>query len=79
MNEWLSENGLTATKLTPTGDWLSFSITAKQAGDMLDTTFETFHGVQLSTGASSSRLFILSEGRLGLPPSLRLRYETLTQ
>ena len=45
VNQWLSENGLTATSLTPAGDWLSFTIPVSQANELLDTQFSTFKHV----------------------------------
>ncbi|KAI0344587.1 family S53 protease [Trametopsis cervina] len=45
VNAWLSENKITATPLTPAGDWLGFSVTVEQANQMLDTEFSTFKHV----------------------------------
>ena len=53
VNQWLSENGLTAKKLTVAGDWLSFSIPVDKANELLDTQFSTFK--HLDSGDESVR------------------------
>ena len=42
VNQWLSENGLTATKLTTAGNWLSVDVSVGKANELLDTEFSTF-------------------------------------
>lgn len=42
VNEWFSENGITTTPLTPTGDWLEFSIPVSKANEMLGAEFSIF-------------------------------------
>ena len=42
VNEWLKENGVTATPLTDAGDWLSIQIPVSKANEMLDADFSLF-------------------------------------
>ncbi|KAJ3488113.1 hypothetical protein NLI96_g3093 [Meripilus lineatus] len=42
VNEWLSEHGITAQPLSPTGDWIQFTATVSQVNQMLDAEFSTF-------------------------------------
>ncbi|KAI0046855.1 family S53 protease [Auriscalpium vulgare] len=42
VNSWLSENGLSATPLSPAGDWLGFETTVAQANALFDAEFSTF-------------------------------------
>ncbi|THH29194.1 hypothetical protein EUX98_g4996 [Antrodiella citrinella] len=42
VNQWLSENELTATKISPTGDWISFEVPVSKANELLDAEFTTF-------------------------------------
>ena len=58
VNQWLSENGLTAQKLTVAGDWLSFSIPVDKANELLDTQFSTFK--HLDSGDESVRTLAYS-------------------
>ena len=42
MNSWLSENGLDATKLSVTGDWLSVQMPVSAANDFLAANYSVF-------------------------------------
>ncbi|KAI0085901.1 family S53 protease-like protein [Irpex rosettiformis] len=42
VNEWLKENGVTATPLTDAGDWLSVQIPISKANEMLNADFSVF-------------------------------------
>ncbi|KAI0066328.1 subtilisin-like protein [Artomyces pyxidatus] len=42
VNSWLAENGLTATTLSPAGDWLGFQTTVEHANELFDADFSTF-------------------------------------
>ena len=42
VNDWLSENEISASTISPAGDWLRFSITAEKASSLLDAEFATF-------------------------------------
>ncbi|KAI0085899.1 family S53 protease [Irpex rosettiformis] len=42
VNEWLKENGVTATPLTDAGDWLSVQIPVSKANEMLNADFSVF-------------------------------------
>ncbi|KAH8078042.1 family S53 protease-like protein [Cristinia sonorae] len=42
VNEWLSENGLTAQKLTTAGNWISFEVPVSKANELLNTQFAVF-------------------------------------
>ena len=58
VTDWLSENKISTTKISPAGDWLGFSVTAQQAGELLDTEFATFqHG---DSGETSIRTMAYS-------------------
>ncbi|ETW78237.1 serine protease S53 [Heterobasidion irregulare TC 32-1] len=50
---WLSSNGLTSTKVSPAGDWISVSMTVEQANKLLDADFSTF--THLDTGKQAIR------------------------
>ena len=58
VNQWLSENGLTAKKLTQAGDWLSFNIPVDKANNLLDTQFFKFK--HLDSGHESIRTLAYS-------------------
>ena len=53
VNQWLSENDLTATKISPAGNWLSLQIPVSKASELLDAEFSTFKHVE--TGQESIR------------------------
>ena len=42
MMAWLKENDIEATKASPAGDWLSFSIPVSKANELLDADFSEF-------------------------------------
>lgn len=42
VNAWLAENDITATPLTPAGDWLSFSVPVSKANELFDADFSIF-------------------------------------
>ncbi|EMD36377.1 hypothetical protein CERSUDRAFT_156000 [Gelatoporia subvermispora B] len=42
VNSWLAENDITATQLSPAGDWLGFEIPVSQAEDIFGTQFSVF-------------------------------------
>ncbi|KAI0054575.1 hypothetical protein BV25DRAFT_1816888 [Artomyces pyxidatus] len=64
VNAWLSENGLAAKTLSPTGDWLGFQTTVAQANELFDADFSTFtHDV---TGETTVRTLAYS-----IPASLQ--------
>ena len=42
VQEWLQENDIEATKASPAGDWLSFSIPVSKANELLDADFTEF-------------------------------------
>ena len=39
---WLKENDIEATKASPAGDWLSFSIPVSKANELFDADFTVF-------------------------------------
>ncbi|KAI0367268.1 family S53 protease [Pilatotrama ljubarskyi] len=43
VNAWLNEQGIEATKLSPAGDWLSFSAPVSKASSLLDAQFSVFN------------------------------------
>ncbi|TDL21547.1 subtilisin-like protein [Rickenella mellea] len=51
VNEWLSSNGLSATPISPAGDWLTISIPVSKANALLNAKFTTF--THPETGTSS--------------------------
>ncbi|KAH9921038.1 family S53 protease-like protein [Fomitopsis serialis] len=53
VNAWLDENDITASTISPGGDWLSISIPVSQANEMLDADFSVF--THEATGAQSVR------------------------
>ncbi|KAI0066344.1 subtilisin-like protein [Artomyces pyxidatus] len=42
VDAWLSENGLTAKTLSPSGDWLGFQTTVSEANELFGADFSTF-------------------------------------
>lgn len=58
VNAWLSENGISATTISPAGDWLAFSIPVSKANELLDTEFSEFK--HLDTGDTSVRTLAYS-------------------
>ncbi|TDL21549.1 family S53 protease-like protein [Rickenella mellea] len=52
VNEWLSANGLSATPISPAGDWLTISIPVSKANALLNAKFTTFNHPE--TGTSST-------------------------
>ena len=42
VNAFLKENGITAKKLSPTGDWLGFQMTVSKANELFDADFQVF-------------------------------------
>ncbi|KAI0633274.1 family S53 protease [Trametes polyzona] len=53
VNAWLKENDIEATKASPAGDWLSFSIPVSKANALLDAEFSVFN--HTATGKTSIR------------------------
>ncbi|KAI0328755.1 family S53 protease [Cubamyces sp. BRFM 1775] len=43
VNTWLKENGITASKMSSAGDWLSISIPVSKANDLLDAEFSVYN------------------------------------
>ena len=39
---WLAEHDVTATPLTPAGDWVGFTVPVSKANEMLDADFSVF-------------------------------------
>ncbi|KII88063.1 hypothetical protein PLICRDRAFT_30516 [Plicaturopsis crispa FD-325 SS-3] len=64
VNEFLSSNGVSATPLTPTGDWLGFSVPVSKANELFDADFSVFTHEQ--TGTQSIRTLAYS-----IPASLQ--------
>ncbi|KAI0046849.1 family S53 protease [Auriscalpium vulgare] len=64
VNAWLSTNDLTATALSPAGDWLGFQTTVSHANELFDTQFTTF--VHDATGTETIRTLAYS-----IPASLQ--------
>ncbi|CAL1707451.1 unnamed protein product [Somion occarium] len=58
VNAWLAENGLTATKLTSAGDWLSFEVPVSKASELLDADFSVFKHEE--TGSETVRTLAYS-------------------
>ena len=55
---WLKENDIEATKASPAGDWLSFSIPVSKANEMLDADFSEF--THIDTGKTFIRTLTYS-------------------
>ncbi|KAI0264974.1 family S53 protease [Gloeopeniophorella convolvens] len=53
VTQWLADNGLSATTLSPFGDWLGFQTTVSHANELFDADFTTF--VHDGTGESAIR------------------------
>ncbi|KAF8576677.1 family S53 protease-like protein [Ramaria rubella] len=70
VNEWLSANGLTASTVSPAGDWLSVSIPVSKANDLLGTKFSSFTNQQ--TGKQTIRTLSYS-----IPASLQGHIELI--
>jgi tripeptidyl-peptidase I len=58
VTQWLSENGLSATAITPSGDWLQFSVPVSKANQMLDADFSVF--THQDSGSQSVRTLAYS-------------------
>lgn len=61
---WLAENDITASTISPAGDWLAFSIPVSKANALFDAQFTTFS--HLATGESAIRTMAYS-----IPADLR--------
>ncbi|ETW78995.1 serine protease S53 [Heterobasidion irregulare TC 32-1] len=64
INEWLSSNGLTSSKVSPSGDWIAVNTTVEKANELLDADFSTF--TQLDSGTKAVRTLSYS-----IPASLK--------
>ncbi|KAJ6630336.1 subtilisin-like protein [Mycena sp. CBHHK59/15] len=53
VTQWLAENGLESTTITPAGDWISFSVPVSKANQMLKADFSVF--THLGSGKQSIR------------------------
>ena len=42
VNQWLSENGLSAAPLTSAGDWLTLEVPVSKANEVFDANFSVF-------------------------------------
>lgn len=58
VNEWLSANGLTATTISPAGDWLAVSMPVSKASSLFDAEFSVFTHQQ--TGQQNVRTLAYS-------------------
>jgi len=64
VNEWLAANDLTASPISPAGDWISFSIDVQKANELFDADFSTF--THQATGTQTIRTLSYS-----IPASLK--------
>lgn len=64
VNEWLADNGLDTTVLSPYGDWIGFKTTVSHANVLFDADFSTF--VHDGSGRSAIRTLAYS-----IPASLK--------
>jgi len=64
VDEWLSENGISSTPVSPAGDMISMTISVEKANELLNTQFETF--THLESGTESIRTLAYS-----IPASLQ--------
>jgi tripeptidyl-peptidase I len=53
ITKFLSDNSLTASKVTPAGDWLSIDVTVEQANNLFGAQFDSF--TRQSTGDTTVR------------------------
>lgn len=53
MNAWLQENDITATTLTPAGDWVEFQIPVSKANEIFNADYSVFK--HESTGKQTIR------------------------
>ncbi|KAF7353885.1 Subtilisin-like protein [Mycena venus] len=62
VTQWLSDNGVELTTLTPAGDWISFTVPVSKANQMLKADFSVF--THLDSGKQSIRTleYSLPEG-----------------
>ncbi|TFY73160.1 hypothetical protein EWM64_g10852, partial [Hericium alpestre] len=63
VDDWLASHGLTATPLSPAGDWLAVNVTVDQANSILDAQYTNF--THVDTGRQAIRTLSYS-----LPASL---------
>lgn len=64
VKDWLSSNGLTATTISPAGDWLSVSVPVSKANSLLGAHFSVF--TDQNTGTQAVRTLSYS-----IPASLQ--------
>ena len=55
---WLKENDIEATKASPAGDWLAFSVPVSKANELLNADFKEF--VHSESGQTSIRTLTYS-------------------
>ncbi|KAI0367238.1 subtilisin-like protein [Pilatotrama ljubarskyi] len=65
VNTWLRENGLTATALSPAGDWLGFQVPVSRANDMFKTNFTVFRHTGTGTETVRTLAYSLPEALQG--------------
>ncbi|KAJ6567101.1 subtilisin-like protein [Mycena capillaripes] len=53
VTQWLADNGVESTTLTPAGDWISFSVPVSKANEMLRADFSVF--THVDSGKESIR------------------------
>jgi len=51
--KFLSDNGITASKVTPAGDWFSIDVTVEKANELFEAQFDSF--THQSTGETTVR------------------------
>lgn len=64
VNAYLKSHGITATTLSPAGDWLGFSVPVSKANEMFDADFSVFN--HTATGSQTIRTLSYS-----IPTSLK--------
>jgi tripeptidyl-peptidase-1 len=58
VNAWLSDSGISAKKVTPAGDWLTFNVTVSKAKDLFAADWEIYKHSE--TGKTSIRTLAYS-------------------
>ena len=58
VNAWLAEHNVSATPLTPAGDWVGFTVPVSKANELFNTEFATYR--HLDSGAESVRTLAYS-------------------
>ena len=75
VNEWLAENNLDATTISPGGDWLAIQVPVSKANEMLSADFSVFTHDESGTQSIRTLQYSIPEDLVG---HLQLVHPTTT-